>query len=84
MCISTADSLKGENPDSERTASPTPERSLEEQLEFIANLDESDDNISPELGNIFVSAPERSLDWALVEIENSELMLEDISLNNRR
>ncbi|RDL38321.1 RNA-binding, RBD [Venustampulla echinocandica] len=75
---------RGETPDSERTASPTPERSLEEQLKFLATLEDSDDNISPELGNIFVSAPERSLDWALVEIENSELMLENISLNNRR
>lgn len=43
-----------------------------------------EDSISPELGNIFVSAPANSLDWALVEIENAELMLENISLNNRR
>jgi hypothetical protein len=43
-----------------------------------------ENDITPELGNIFVSAPANSLDWALVEIENFDLMLEDISLNNRR
>ncbi|TVY81713.1 Cell wall integrity protein scw1 [Lachnellula suecica] len=40
--------------------------------------------MSPRLGSVFISAPERGLNWALVAIENPDLTAEKISLNNRR
>jgi len=57
--------------------------SSERTFNKYAKIGDSSGEISPRLGSVFVSAPERGLNWALVAIENSDLMLEKISLNNR-
>lgn len=73
-----------ESPRKLKSAPPDMNGSAESRRVYHPNLEDDNREISPELGNIFVTAPKKSLDWALVEIENSDLMLETISLNNRR
>ncbi|KAH8674702.1 hypothetical protein BGZ60DRAFT_526656 [Tricladium varicosporioides] len=75
--------ISNENPRKLKSP-PAMNGSAESRRVYHTNLEDDNREISPELGNIFVTAPEKSLDWALVEIENSDLMLETISLNNRR
>ncbi|TVY92758.1 hypothetical protein LAWI1_G003362 [Lachnellula willkommii] len=58
--------------------------SSERTIDKYATIGEQSDGIPSRLGTVLTSAPERGLDWALVAIENSNLMLENISLNNRR
>jgi hypothetical protein len=66
------------------SSSSAPEPRPKSHRKTLMAMGGGEDDITPELGNIFVSAPANSLDWALVEIENFDLMVEDISLNNRR
>ncbi|TVY37173.1 Cell wall integrity protein [Lachnellula subtilissima] len=62
----------------------TSSSSSERTMDRSATIGDSNDGIPSRLGTVSTSAPERGLDWALVAVENSNLMLENISLNNRR
>ena len=61
----------------------TSSSSSERTLDKSATIRDSNDGMPSRLGTVLTSAPERGLDWALVAVENSNLMRENISLNNR-
>lgn len=52
-------------------------------MDKYATIGNPSDGMPSRLGTVLTSAPERGLDWALVVIENSNLMLDNTSLNNR-